>query len=39
MANQVPQKSNRIELHPTVSDKWGRRVAYILKDGTSTTAI
>jgi choline dehydrogenase-like flavoprotein len=31
MANQVPQKSNRIELHPTVRDKWGRRVAYIVK--------
>jgi len=32
MANQVPQKSNRIELHPTVRDKWGRPVAYIVKD-------
>jgi choline dehydrogenase-like flavoprotein len=31
MANQVPQKSNRIELHPTVRDKWGRAVAYIIK--------
>jgi choline dehydrogenase-like flavoprotein len=31
MANQVPQKTNRIELHPTIKDKWGRRVAYILK--------
>jgi choline dehydrogenase-like flavoprotein len=31
MANQVPQKSNRIELHPTVRDKWGRKVAYIIK--------
>ena len=31
MANQVPQKSNRIELHRTVRDKWGRRVAYIVK--------
>jgi choline dehydrogenase-like flavoprotein len=31
MANQVPQKENRIELHPTVRDKWGRRVAYIIK--------
>lgn len=32
MANQVPMKSNRIELHPTVTDKWGRPVAYIKKD-------
>ncbi|RFU49370.1 GMC oxidoreductase [Paraburkholderia sp. DHOC27] len=32
MANQVPQKINRIELHPTVRDKWGRAVAYIIKD-------
>lgn len=32
MANQVPLKSNRIELHPTVKDKWNRPVAYILKD-------
>lgn len=31
MANQVPQRSNRIELHPTVKDKWGRPVAYIIK--------
>jgi choline dehydrogenase-like flavoprotein len=31
MANQVPQRSNRIELHPTVKDKWGRPVAYIRK--------
>ena len=31
MANQVPLKSNRIEVHPTVRDKWGRQVAYILK--------
>jgi choline dehydrogenase-like flavoprotein len=31
MANQIPQKTNRIELHPTVRDKWGRRVAYIIK--------
>lgn len=31
MANQVPMRSNRIELHPRVTDKWGRRVAYILK--------
>ena len=32
MANQVPLKTNRIELHPTVQDKWGRPAAYILKD-------
>ncbi|MCG5248420.1 GMC family oxidoreductase [Methylorubrum extorquens] len=32
MANQVPQRSNRIELHPRVKDKWGRPAAYILKD-------
>jgi choline dehydrogenase-like flavoprotein len=31
MANQVPQFSNRIELHPRIKDKWGRPVAYILK--------
>lgn len=31
MGNQVPQKANRIELHPNVRDKWGRRVAYIIK--------
>jgi choline dehydrogenase-like flavoprotein len=31
MANQVPLKTNRIELHPTIRDKWGRRVAYIIK--------
>lgn len=32
MANQVPMKSNRIELHPSVRDKWNRPVAYIIKD-------
>jgi choline dehydrogenase-like flavoprotein len=32
MANQVPMKTNRIELHPRVRDKWGRPVAYIIKD-------
>jgi choline dehydrogenase-like flavoprotein len=32
MANQVPQRANRIELHPKVKDKWGRPVAYIRKD-------
>jgi choline dehydrogenase-like flavoprotein len=31
MANQVPQADNRIELHPTVTDKWNRPVAYITK--------
>jgi len=31
MANQLPRPDNRIELHPTVRDKWGRRVAYIIK--------
>lgn len=31
MANQVPKRDNRIELHPTVKDKWGRPVAYIIK--------
>lgn len=32
MANQVPQLTNRIELHPTVRDKWNRPVAHILKN-------
>lgn len=32
MANQVPQLTNRIELHPTIKDKWNRPVAYIKKD-------
>ena len=32
MANQVPQRGNRIELHPNIRDKWGRKVAYIIKD-------
>lgn len=31
MANQVPQRDSRIELHPTVTDKWNRPVAYIIK--------
>lgn len=31
MANQLPQRDNRIELHPEVRDKWGRRVAYVVK--------
>ncbi|WP_139488527.1 GMC oxidoreductase [Brevibacillus dissolubilis] len=32
MANQVPLYSNRIELHPTIRDKWGMPSAYIIKD-------
>lgn len=32
MANQVPLKTNRIQLHPTVVDKWNRSCAYIIKD-------
>ena len=32
MANQVPQRDNRIDLHPSVTDKWGRPAAYIRKD-------
>jgi len=32
MANQVPLPTNRIELHPTVTDKWGLPCAYIIKD-------
>jgi choline dehydrogenase-like flavoprotein len=31
MANQVPQRDNRIELHPTLRDKWGLPPAYVLK--------
>ncbi len=31
MANQIPQKSNPIELHPSIRDKWGRNVAFIIK--------
>jgi choline dehydrogenase-like flavoprotein len=31
MANQVPVKENRIELHPRITDKWNRKVAYIVK--------
>jgi choline dehydrogenase-like flavoprotein len=31
MANQVPLRTNRITLHPTVVDKWKRPVAYICK--------
>lgn len=31
MANQVPQRDNRIELHPRVKDKWGRPCAYVIK--------
>ena len=32
MGNQLPQKTNRIDLHPRITDKWGRPVAYITKD-------
>ena len=32
MANQVPQFNNQIDLHPTVTDKWNRPVAYIEKN-------
>lgn len=32
MANQVPLKTNRIELHPTATDKWNRPAAYIVKE-------
>jgi choline dehydrogenase-like flavoprotein len=31
IGNQVPQFDNRIELHPTVRDKWGRPAAYVIK--------
>jgi choline dehydrogenase-like flavoprotein len=31
MANQVPLYQNRIELHPSIKDKWGREVAFIRK--------
>jgi choline dehydrogenase-like flavoprotein len=31
MANQLPQKTNHIELHNRIRDKWGRKVAYIVK--------
>ena len=31
MANQVPQRDSRIDLHPTVTDKWNRPAAYIIK--------
>ena len=34
MANQVPFFDNRIELHPSVKDKWGRPVAYVIKSWT-----
>lgn len=32
MANQIPQRENRIELHPAIRDKWGRKAAYVIKD-------
>jgi choline dehydrogenase-like flavoprotein len=31
MANQIPQYNNRIDLHPSIRDKWNRPVAYINK--------
>ncbi len=31
MANQIPQFDNHIRLHP-IQDKWGRKVAHIVKD-------
>ena len=31
MANQIPQLNNRIDLHPSIRDKWNRPVAYINK--------
>jgi choline dehydrogenase-like flavoprotein len=31
MANQIPQFDNHIRLHDTVRDKWGRKVAHIVK--------
>lgn len=31
MANQVPMPDNRIELHPDIRDKWGRKAAYVIK--------
>ncbi len=32
MGNQMPQKANRIELHPRIKDKWNRPVACIIKN-------
>jgi choline dehydrogenase-like flavoprotein len=32
MGNELPQKNNRIELHPRITDKWNRPVAYIIKN-------
>jgi choline dehydrogenase-like flavoprotein len=32
MANQIPRLENRIQLHPTVRDKWNRKSAHILKN-------
>lgn len=32
MANQVPLRTNRIALHPFVTDKWGLPCAHIIKD-------
>lgn len=32
MANQIPRRGNRIEIHPTIRDKWNRRCAHVIKD-------
>ncbi len=32
MANQIPRLENRIELHPSVRDKWNRSCAHIVKN-------
>jgi choline dehydrogenase-like flavoprotein len=32
MANQVPRFENRIELHPSVRDKWNRKCGHIIKN-------
>lgn len=31
MANQVPWIENHIRLHPSITDKWGRRAAHVVK--------
>jgi choline dehydrogenase-like flavoprotein len=32
MANQVPRFENRIELHPSIRDKWNRKCGHIIKN-------
>jgi len=32
MGNHLPQATNRIQLHPRITDKWGRPVAHIIKN-------